>query len=80
MYKTNDIGLVAALACNQIDHREIAMVGSKAYFQYDETEAFEDVSNDYYAGKLFVNALEFALKLKTTKQAMFSQIDRQNVD
>jgi len=77
MYKTKDLGLVAALAVNKITHRETEKIGNTVHFVYDETEDFELLSNDYYSGRLSVDALDYSLKLKVAKQAMYSRADRE---
>lgn len=76
MYKTKDLGLVAALAVNKVTHRETEKIKGTVLFIYDETEEFELLSNDYYSGRLSVDAQEYFLKLKVAKQAMYSMADR----
>jgi hypothetical protein len=73
MYKTQDLGLVTALSLSGITHRETKQTGAIVFFAYDETEAFEEISDKYYRKDLPIDALTFATAFKQAKMLMFAK-------
>lgn len=73
VYKTKDLGLASMLTVKKQKMISLEKDGHIFWFVFSNKNKCEQLSNEYYYGKVLVDALEFHEVMKRLKNRIFSK-------